>query len=81
MAFPSLGSHPSFEFHTVLIKVMSTLLFQEKKVHLVAVGIGKEIGENEVISIAGNKENVHLVTSIKGLPDLFSKMLNETCSK
>ncbi|XP_078372870.1 collagen alpha-6(VI) chain-like [Oculina patagonica] len=55
-------------------------LLKEKKVRIVAVGIGRNVLIEELEEITGNIENVYHVDNINGLPDLFSILLTETCS-
>ena len=63
------------------MKLEFTLPAQAKEVHIVAVGFGKKIFPEELEKITENKENVYYVDSVNRLPDLFAKILVETCSK
>ena len=64
--------------HLLLNRLFPAL--QAKHVHMVAVGIGDhEYFAGQLEEIAGN--NVHTVDSYDQLSDLFSTIIEESCSK
>ena len=57
------------------------ILFQEKGVHRVAVGIGKKIKQEELEKIAGSPDRVVNAASFDELDEQLDRIRETTCSE
>ena len=61
--------------------MLSISYFQEKGIYRIAVGIGNNIAQEELVTIAGNPDQVINADSFEDLNNQLDDIQKKTCSK